>query len=242
MSILVSRISQAFPDVFTMQQTSQCYIVSYSFTAIPICWPLNKLPGMCLRSSMLRVPGEWCSICSMVFFYQDSLNNNMTWWFMHIYIFIYGVINNTPKQSIKNGIMCLHMFIKSCSIPICMAPSDFRPEVICDLTGYRKGQVGFRWRTQTEVLSGRGQFSCGHKLLGTVDRWVELLCPVGIWCHLVIFGPQKYGLKRWNPYPYITRQEEDVSCSYQLRFCSSKDDLKSRSLGSVPADIQMTIR
>jgi hypothetical protein len=39
-------------------------------------------------------------------------------------------------------------------------------EVICDLTGYRKGQVGFRWRTQSEVLNGRGQFSCANKFPG----------------------------------------------------------------------------
>eukprot|EP00435_Cladocopium_sp_Y103_P030128 s2876_g7.t1 len=42
-------------------------------------------------------------------------------------------------------------------------------EVICDLTGYRKGQVGFRWRTQSEVLNGRGQFSCGHKFCSSKD-------------------------------------------------------------------------
>lgn len=39
----------------------------------------------------------------------------------------------------------------------------FKEYVICDLTGYRDGRVGFRWRTETEVLNGRGQFSCGHK-------------------------------------------------------------------------------
>eukprot|EP00931_Biecheleriopsis_adriatica_P086158 TRINITY_DN60876_c0_g1_i1.p1 TRINITY_DN60876_c0_g1~~TRINITY_DN60876_c0_g1_i1.p1 ORF type:complete len:328 (+),score=74.71 TRINITY_DN60876_c0_g1_i1:35-985(+) len=39
----------------------------------------------------------------------------------------------------------------------------FKEYVICDLSGYRKGNVGFRWRTETEVLRGRGQFSCGHK-------------------------------------------------------------------------------
>jgi len=39
----------------------------------------------------------------------------------------------------------------------------FREYVICDLAGYRKGQVGFRWRTEAEVVRGRGQLSCGHK-------------------------------------------------------------------------------
>lgn len=39
----------------------------------------------------------------------------------------------------------------------------FKEYVICDLSGYKKGHVGFRWRTQAEVLQGKGQFFCGHK-------------------------------------------------------------------------------
>ncbi|CAE7206588.1 FRA10AC1 [Symbiodinium pilosum] len=39
----------------------------------------------------------------------------------------------------------------------------FKEYVICDLSGYREGRVGFRWRTEGEVLQGRGQFTCGHK-------------------------------------------------------------------------------
>lgn len=43
----------------------------------------------------------------------------------------------------------------------------FKEYVISDLAGYRKGNVGFRWRTQAEVMSGKGQFSCGHKSCGS---------------------------------------------------------------------------
>lgn len=39
----------------------------------------------------------------------------------------------------------------------------YREYVICDLVGYRKGNVGFRWRTEGEVVQGRGQFYCGHR-------------------------------------------------------------------------------
>lgn len=39
----------------------------------------------------------------------------------------------------------------------------FKEYVICDLTGYKKGNVGFRWRTEAEVYQGRGHFHCGHK-------------------------------------------------------------------------------
>jgi len=39
----------------------------------------------------------------------------------------------------------------------------FKEYVICDLAGYKKGNIGFRWRTQDEVRQGRGQFQCAHK-------------------------------------------------------------------------------
>merc|ERR1712139_189234 len=39
----------------------------------------------------------------------------------------------------------------------------FKEYVICDLAGYKKGHIGFRWRTEAEVYQGRGQFHCGHK-------------------------------------------------------------------------------
>lgn len=39
----------------------------------------------------------------------------------------------------------------------------FREYVLCDLTGYKVGAVGFRWRTKEEVWSGKGQFLCGNK-------------------------------------------------------------------------------
>jgi len=39
----------------------------------------------------------------------------------------------------------------------------FKEYVICSLKGYKRGEVGFRWRTKAEVISGRGQFSCGNR-------------------------------------------------------------------------------
>ena len=46
----------------------------------------------------------------------------------------------------------------------------FKEYVICDLSGYRDGRVGFRWRTKAEVLQGRGQFCCGHKHCSSQDE------------------------------------------------------------------------
>ncbi|CEL99790.1 unnamed protein product [Vitrella brassicaformis CCMP3155] len=39
----------------------------------------------------------------------------------------------------------------------------FKEYVICDLTRYKSNQVGFRWRTEAEVVQGVGQFRCGNK-------------------------------------------------------------------------------
>ena len=37
----------------------------------------------------------------------------------------------------------------------------FKEYAIADLSGYKKGKVGLRWRTQQEVVEGLGQFRCG---------------------------------------------------------------------------------
>lgn len=39
----------------------------------------------------------------------------------------------------------------------------FREYCIADLSRYKEGQVGLRWRTQREVVAGRGQFTCGTR-------------------------------------------------------------------------------
>mmetsp|Transcript_13564 Transcript_13564/g.36289 ORF Transcript_13564/g.36289 Transcript_13564/m.36289 type:complete len:315 (-) Transcript_13564:178-1122(-) len=39
----------------------------------------------------------------------------------------------------------------------------FKEYAIVDLSRYETGQVGLRWRTEREVIDGRGQFSCGNR-------------------------------------------------------------------------------
>lgn len=39
----------------------------------------------------------------------------------------------------------------------------FKEYAIADLSRYKEGAVGLRWRTEREVVSGKGQFSCGAK-------------------------------------------------------------------------------
>ncbi|KAG8930645.1 hypothetical protein FRC01_002449 [Tulasnella sp. 417] len=40
--------------------------------------------------------------------------------------------------------------------------SLFKEFAICDLKHYKSGNVSLRWRTEDEVVSGAGQFSCGN--------------------------------------------------------------------------------
>lgn len=46
----------------------------------------------------------------------------------------------------------------------------YKEYCIADLRGYREGKIGLRWRTEAEVLAGRGQFACGGKRCEQADR------------------------------------------------------------------------
>ncbi|KAJ7396290.1 Protein FRA10AC1 like protein [Pitangus sulphuratus] len=39
----------------------------------------------------------------------------------------------------------------------------FKEYCIADLSRYKENKFGFRWRHEKEVISGKGQFSCGNK-------------------------------------------------------------------------------
>ena len=39
----------------------------------------------------------------------------------------------------------------------------FREYALADLSRYKEGKIGLRWRTELEVVAGKGQFSCGSK-------------------------------------------------------------------------------
>uniref|UniRef100_A0A1A8J530 Fragile site, folic acid type, rare, candidate 1 n=1 Tax=Nothobranchius kuhntae TaxID=321403 RepID=A0A1A8J530_NOTKU len=39
----------------------------------------------------------------------------------------------------------------------------FKEYCIADLSRYKENKFGFRWRTENEVVSGKGQFHCGNK-------------------------------------------------------------------------------
>ncbi|CAL1361553.1 unnamed protein product [Linum trigynum] len=39
----------------------------------------------------------------------------------------------------------------------------FKEYCIADMSFYKSGKIGLRWRTEKEVISGKGQFKCGSK-------------------------------------------------------------------------------
>ncbi|XP_020683608.2 protein FRA10AC1 isoform X2 [Dendrobium catenatum] len=39
----------------------------------------------------------------------------------------------------------------------------FKEYCIADMSQYKKGKIGLRWRTEKEVISGKGQFICGNR-------------------------------------------------------------------------------
>uniref|UniRef100_A0A8C6WJ22 FRA10A associated CGG repeat 1 n=1 Tax=Neogobius melanostomus TaxID=47308 RepID=A0A8C6WJ22_9GOBI len=45
----------------------------------------------------------------------------------------------------------------------------FKEYCIADLSRYKENKFGFRWRTENEVVSGKGQFQCGHKCCDKQD-------------------------------------------------------------------------
>lgn len=53
----------------------------------------------------------------------------------------------------------------------------FREYALADLSRYQEGKIGLRWRTESEVVAGKGQFICGNKRCDTQEnlRSYELL-------------------------------------------------------------------
>eukprot|EP01117_Protostelium_nocturnum_P006242 TRINITY_DN2253_c0_g1_i5.p1 TRINITY_DN2253_c0_g1~~TRINITY_DN2253_c0_g1_i5.p1 ORF type:complete len:111 (+),score=30.81 TRINITY_DN2253_c0_g1_i5:88-420(+) len=50
----------------------------------------------------------------------------------------------------------------------------FKEFCLADLSRFREGKVGLRWRTKAEVLSGKGQLICGNKICSSEDSLESL--------------------------------------------------------------------
>ncbi|XP_054838342.1 protein FRA10AC1 isoform X2 [Eublepharis macularius] len=95
----------------------------------------------------------------------------------------------------------------------------FKEYCIADLTKYKENKFGFRWRHEKEVISGKGQFSCGSK-----------------------HCDEKEGLKSWEVnFGYIEHEEKKNAlvklrlcpeCSYKLNFHHRRKEVKPKKRAS----------
>lgn len=91
----------------------------------------------------------------------------------------------------------------------------FREYVICDLAGYKTGHVGFRWRTEAEVLRGKGQFQCGHRRCD---------CVVQLKSYEVDFKYREAGQKKRA----LVKARLCEDCAYKLHYRRLKAERKRR--------------
>uniref|UniRef100_A0A3P9LA76 FRA10A associated CGG repeat 1 n=1 Tax=Oryzias latipes TaxID=8090 RepID=A0A3P9LA76_ORYLA len=92
----------------------------------------------------------------------------------------------------------------------------FKEYCIADLSRYKENKFGFRWRTENEVVSGKGQFQCGNKR-----------------CE------KNEGLKSWEVnFAYVEHGEKKNAlvklrlcpeCSFKLNFHHKRKEVKAKS-------------
>ena len=90
-----------------------------------------------------------------------------------------------------------------------------REYALADMTHYKEGAVGLRWRTEREVFDGRGQFSCGNKAC-TSD---ELLESFELNFAYVEHGERKQALVKLRVCP---------SCADKLHYRKHKEERRER--------------
>nr|XP_033799424.1 protein FRA10AC1 isoform X2 [Geotrypetes seraphini] len=89
----------------------------------------------------------------------------------------------------------------------------FKEYCVADLSRFKKNQFGFRWRTEQEVISGKGQFFCGSKHCDEKE---------GLKSWEVNFGYTEHGEKR----NALVKLRLCPECSYKLNFHHRKREVK----------------
>ncbi|KAJ4940147.1 hypothetical protein JOQ06_026456 [Pogonophryne albipinna] len=98
----------------------------------------------------------------------------------------------------------------------------FKEYCIADLSRYKENKFGFRWRTEEEVVSGKGQFQCGNKR-----------------CE------KEEGLKSWEVnFAYVEHGEKKNAlvklrlcpeCSFKLNYHHKRKEVKAKPKRPPPA-------
>uniref|UniRef100_A0A8B9S0G1 FRA10A associated CGG repeat 1 n=1 Tax=Accipiter nisus TaxID=211598 RepID=A0A8B9S0G1_9AVES len=90
----------------------------------------------------------------------------------------------------------------------------FKEYCIADLSRYKENKFGFRWRHEKEVISGKGQFSCGNKHCDEKE---------GLKSWEVNFGYVEHGEKR----NALVKLRLCPECSYKLNFHHRRKEVKA---------------
>ncbi|CAL4133741.1 unnamed protein product, partial [Meganyctiphanes norvegica] len=92
----------------------------------------------------------------------------------------------------------------------------FKEYCICDLTRYKENQIGMRWRIEREVVSGKGQFSCGEKhcsINENLRSWE------------MNFGYVEHGIKK----NALIKLRLCHDCSYQVNYSHKRKEVTKNS-------------
>jgi protein FRA10AC1 len=90
-----------------------------------------------------------------------------------------------------------------------------REYALADMTRYREGAIGLRWRTESEVFDGKGQFTCGNKACGADEH----LTSFEVNFSYVERGVQKMALVKLRVCP---------ACERRLHYRQRKDRKRER--------------
>lgn len=91
----------------------------------------------------------------------------------------------------------------------------FKEYCICDLTYYKYNKVALRWRTEKEVVVGKGQFECGNKKCNIKE---------GLRSWEVNFGYIEHGEKK----NALVKLRLCPECSTKLNYRSQKREVKRK--------------
>ncbi|XP_014667029.1 PREDICTED: protein FRA10AC1 homolog [Priapulus caudatus] len=91
----------------------------------------------------------------------------------------------------------------------------FKEYCICDLVRYKENKVAMRWRTEQEVIDGKGQFICGNRKCEEGDS-------LRTW--EVNFGYKEHGEKK----NALVKLRLCLSCSYKLNYRIQKREVTKK--------------
>ncbi|XP_028331881.1 protein FRA10AC1 isoform X2 [Gouania willdenowi] len=94
----------------------------------------------------------------------------------------------------------------------------FKEYCIADVSRYKENKFGFRWRTENEVVSGKGQFQCGNKHCEEEE---------GLRSWEVNFSYVEHGEKR----NALVKLRLCPECSFKLNYHHRRKEVKVRRAG-----------